>query len=340
MLEGITVLEVGDEPAVRFCGWIFAMNGAAVTRLGQRTPSGRTDKWSDAYLNTHKVVQDSETLSKTGFQEMVAGADVVIGDSNIDWTLYAAVSAVTGTVDAFATDGPYAGWRGTELVYATLGGATGYTFTRDDEPVYGYGDRFQYLAGMYLYQSLCSCLLQADLNGPLEESYTTPRVRVSNFESVVSLLPYLTTQYEYNKVESTKEQSGPRFVSRCTDGFIVSYAGFAWEPIAKTLDRLDLLEDPRFVDNSARFENMATLGIVLDEWASNKTVAEACRAGAQYNVAITDIRSPEAALGDESLSQRGAWCDVEMDGRQGRVPAAPYTVDGGRPHISASEVVA
>lgn len=334
MLEGITVLESGEEPAVRFCGWIFAMNGAAVTRLVRPATSERSDMWSDSYLNTGKRLAYTKSLREENRRELVASADVVIGDPDTNWRLLAGSRAVTGTVDPFAPDGPYAAWHGTELVYATLGGATGYTFTRRGEPIYGYGDRFQYLAGMYLYQSLCSCLLQADLKGPPPGRPVTPRVRVSNFESVVSLLPYLTTQYEYNQVESTKEQSGPRFVSRCIDGFIVSYAGFAWEPIARTLDRLDLLTDPRFVDNGARFAHVDALGHILDEWAINKTVSEACRAGEQYNVAITAIRSPEAVLRDESLTRREAWYELEVEGRRGRVPVLPYTIDGKRPHAA------
>lgn len=341
MLEDRKIIEIGEEPAVRFCGWLFAMNGAVVTRLAQndkKTP--RSDSWSDTYLNTQKTLSDPRSLSKKAYEQLVTDSDIVIADPDIDWTPFSGVRAITGTVDPFAVDGPYANWQGTELIYATLGGATGYTFTRDDLPVYGYGDRFQYLAGMYLYQSLCACLLQADLTGQTTGISASPRVRVSNFESVVSLLPYLTTQYEYNGAESTKEQSGPRFVNQCTDGFVVVYAGSSWAPIARALDRIDLLEDPRFVDNGARFENMVALEKILDEWASTKTVADACRAGEHHNVAITAIRSPEAALDEASLDQRGAWYGFDMNGRRARVPTMPYTVDGRRPHVTEQVSIA
>ena len=334
MLEGLTVIEVGEEPAVRFCGWLFAMNDATVVRLADSDrQSPRSDSWNEHYLNTRKSIVAPESVDATRRAELSADADIVIGDPDIDWAQFDSNRSITGTVDGFGVDGPYAAWQGNELVYATLGGASGYTFTREGTPVYGFGDRYQYLAGMYLYQAVCACVLQADMNRATPEATTVPRVRISNFESVVSLLPYLTTQYEYNGVESTTEQSGPRFVSECEDGFIVVYAGFAWEPIATALDRLDLLDDVRFVENGARFENIAALGEVLDEWAATKTVEQACSAGRERNVAITEVRSPEAALSEESLAHRGAWYDLRVDGKKGRIPAMPYTANDVRPHV-------
>lgn len=334
MLEGLTVIEVGEEPAVRFCGWLFAMNGATVVRLAEPGPgSPHADSWSEHYLNARKSLVLPDAPHAARHAESTSDADVVIGDPDTDWSQFDGNRSVTGTVDGFGVDGPYANWQGNELVYATLGGASGYTFTREGTPVYGYGDRYQYLAGMYLYQAVCACLLQADLNKGGPEAATVPRVRISNFESVVSLLPYLTTQYEYNGVESTTEQSGPRFVSQCKDGFIVVYAGFAWEPIATTLERPDLLTDERFVENGARFDNILALGEVLDEWSATRSVEQACSAGREHNVAITEVRDPEAALREESLSRRGAWYDLAVDSRDGRIPAMPYTADDVRPHI-------
>ena len=329
MLNGVTVTESGNDPATRFCGWLFAMNGATVTRI---VPSGidkGSDRWSEGFLNARKTVIGSENLTGSTWNDLLE-SDVVIADPDFDWNAVGSPT-ITGTVDAFSPDGPYANWRGNELVFTTLAGATGYTLSRDGTPVYGYGDRYQYLAGMYLYQSLCACLLQEAHDRDAAPS--SPRVRVSNFESVVSMLPYLTTQYEYNQNESTAEQSGPRFVSACTDGYVVTYAGFAWLPIATALGRMDLVDDPRFVDNNARFGNVADLGEIIDAWASTMTVEEACRIGQKHNVAVTEVRSPSAALADEALERHGAWLDVPIDGGAGRIPAVPYTVDGLRPHM-------
>lgn len=332
MLEGLNVIESGNEPAVRFCGWLFAMNDASVTRVSDvDEKSSKVDLWSDAFLNSNKTVLDRKSLPDSYLHEATR-ADIVIGDPDTDWAEFDSEISVTGTVDAFGQDGPYANWQGNELVFATLGGASGYTFTRDDIPVYGYGDRYQYAAGMYLYQSLCACLLQADIKREGVSGRIVPRVRVSNFESVVSLLPYLTTQYEYNQTESTREQSGPRFVARCTDGFVVAYGGFEWEPIAKTLDRMDLVDDERFVANSARFENIAAFGDIVDEWTSTRTVEEVSRAGQANNVAISEVRSLDASLLDESLNDRDAWRPIKIGANIGRVPVVPYTVNGIRPH--------
>jgi crotonobetainyl-CoA:carnitine CoA-transferase CaiB-like acyl-CoA transferase len=331
VLSGLRVLEVSKDPAVRFCGWMFASNGAAVTRIERPDPAtDRADRWSDAYLNTGKNVLNA---SDDDLVPLLIDAHIVIADSDFDWVSVGEANIcpppITGTVDAFGHDGPCANWQSSEAVLASLGGASIYTRDRAGTPVYGFGDRYQYLTGVYLYTTLVSCHLAGQR--PAVDATQWPLVRISAFESVVSLLPYLTTQYEYNGSQSVLEQSGPRFICRCSDGFVVIYAGLGWSDLVAVLGDRTLAGDERFVRQARRFEHIEELTAIFDAWCADRTVREAEAAGHQHDVAICAVTEPERVLADPDLDRRDAWAEICIGAAIGRVPKLPYTVNGHRP---------
>jgi crotonobetainyl-CoA:carnitine CoA-transferase CaiB-like acyl-CoA transferase len=326
MLQGTRVVEISNGPALRFCGWLFAANGASVTTLRVDTRElidGSRREFTSAFLDAGKTTFQVAALSEPQAQAQLSQADVVIAEAGIDWSdvpvSRAGTRPITGTIDPFASEGPYSCWEASELILASLGGATQFTTAGNGTPVFGFGNRFQYLAGTYLYCALVSMLISPSVDRE------RPYVRVSAFETVVALLPYLTTQYEYNGSQSTREQSGPRYVCRCKDGWVCVYAGLAWPPIAALLEEKALEHDPRFVGWGRRLENSDALGVVVDEWCAQRTVAEAEAAGLRNDVAITAVRNLEQVLEDHEFDM---WIPVRLNDRDGRVPALAYIADG------------
>ncbi|MGQ2912188.1 CoA transferase [Aeromicrobium sp.] len=302
-LAHVQVLDAGTTPAARYCGWLFVQNGATVVDAGTHGPQVPPE--AVAFLDTGKT------------SSPVDGAyDVVLIDAGSADVADVAAGALTGRVDTFGPDGPRAHWQADELVLAALGGAAGYTRGRDGAPVYGFGLRYQYLAGLYLYLGLTAAL--SDPASP-----TGREISVSELETVASLLPYATTQYAYNGSESILEQSGPRFVVGCTDGWLVVYAGLAWPALVGMLGRDDLANDERFVALDVRFRHVQELGEVFEAWGVGLTVAEALAAATAHDVAATAVRSPAEVLADEELAARGTWHDVDGGGL---APSLPYLV--------------
>lgn len=298
-LSHLRVLDAGTTPATRYCGWIFVQNGATVVDAGSTGPEVTAE--AADFLDTGKYPGPPE-----------GAFDVVLVDEGSDIDLSG--TALVGRIERFGERGPRAQWVCDELVLATLGGAAEYTRSRDGRPVYGFGLRYRYLAGLYLYVGLAAALA---------EPGTTREVAVSEFETVVSLLPYATTQYAYNGSESLLEQSGPRFVVGCRDGWIVVYAGLAWPALVGLLGRADLIDDARFVDLDNRFRNVDALAGLFDTWGARSTVADALRAAAEHDVAATAVRSPAEVLADPDLAARDTWHHVRGGGL---APSLPYLV--------------
>lgn len=304
-LADLTVLEIGRTPAAMYCGRLMAQLGATVI-----CPDPAVHPQVPAHV--HKYLRHGkQSLASAGaLQECLRGrrADILIGDADSDFAGYAELAqptAARGIVDAFGPSGPWAHWKGSELVFSSIGGAAGYTLSEDGVPVYGIGHRYQYLTGMYLYTALMALLHRCDGEPTLPASER--EVRVSTYEAVVSLMPYLPVQYFYNGSNRVDNHTGPRFVVRCQDGWLMAYLGPVWRAAAGLLERADLLDDPRFQSTAAQFENVAALAGLVREWGADKTVAKAMAAARKWDIAVTEILSVPTVLAQTGDGHCGEW---------------------------------
>jgi crotonobetainyl-CoA:carnitine CoA-transferase CaiB-like acyl-CoA transferase len=321
MLAGLRVLEYGDDAAVRFCGWMLARNGASVTRNG-----GSGDSPEDTFLGAGKSI-DSDAVLRTW--------DIILCHCSNSGAARGIATGVLGVVDDYAPEGPYRDWHGVPITQVSHGGAAQYTRSSLGEPVYGFGHIFEYLAGLYLFASIVAAHSSRIPAGRV----TSTEVRVSKFETIVSSLPYLTTQVEYNGSTSVFGQSGPRFVSVCRDGWVVVYAGGAWANVAALLGEVGLLTDPRFGELSARFAHVTDLRRIVAGWTATRTVAEACQAGMTCSVAIAPVRSVREVLKDAELRSSGFLSSLP-DADELLGPNLPYVVQATGPIVCATSVAA
>lgn len=311
LLDGLVVVEHSNAPAARFCGWLFAQNGATVYA---DEPAG--DPAIDAFLDARK---------RRGTPDR--HPDVVIADEHYAWDRLAA-STIGGTIVEPGTGTP-AGSAPSEAVLAAASGAAGFTLELDGRPVVVGGHRYQYLAGAYLYAGL-TALLAADNSRPAAApDVPAPDVTVDLLQAVVATLPYPTTQYEYNGSTDTQQQSGPRFVLPCRDGWVAVYAGSRWPGLAALLDEhLDDTDRVRFESVNERFRDLVGYNAIVAAWAAGRTVAAAVADGVSHSVAVAAVRTLDEVLDDPDLNAEGAWEQVESSsGTRVRVPTLAYRVD-------------
>lgn len=338
-LGGLRVLEVADSKAAAYCGMLFAQGGANVSRVTidrpEKTASSLWTEVRSAYLNNAK----SEVAVKDGdVQHLIALAmesDVIIGGADFPWDEMAGMVhslPVSVEITPFGHGGPHDDWLGNELVLASRGGATEYTVDEQGTPVYGHGRRFQYLAGNYAFVASLAILY----GGSRTSTTAAPRIEVSVLETVVSMLGYSTTQYSYNGTSGITGQAGPRFTLRCRDGYIVLGANGNWPPIAAMIGRQDLTDDPRFVTQGQRYANAGELGKMVEAWAAQSTIADAVKQAESLSVPLVALATGEDLLTDQHLADRDAWEVIDVPGLgTGKVPRAPYIIDGHRMGRSA-----
>ncbi|TCP47832.1 crotonobetainyl-CoA:carnitine CoA-transferase CaiB-like acyl-CoA transferase [Tamaricihabitans halophyticus] len=319
-LGDVQVVECGDEPALRYCGRLFQKFGATVSILaGQRRSTGVPA--TEAYLDDGKERASRDDLA-------ASGPVVLLGDHTTDWARSPSHYSLRGEVLPFGPDpGVRANWSVNELVLACLGGATDFTTSPDGQPLYGFGHRFQFLAGMYLYFGL-TMRLAANQRAVSD----APDVTVSLLETVASMLPCHTTQWEYNGNTDPIGQTGSRHVLACVDGWVAIYAGGPWRHVADFLGEYRPTDETRYVANGSRVQNSRLLQGYLERRVRVLTVAEAMDLGHQTNVAVAEIPETATVLADAEFAARDLWECVELpDGRRGRAPRPGFLIDGRRP---------
>jgi formyl-CoA transferase len=78
-----------------------------------------------------------------------------------------------------------------------------------------------------------------------------------------------------------------------------------WEALCKVMDRLDLLEDPRFATGTGRQEHEGVLNAEVAEWCLTKTKHEAMTLLAEAGIAASAVMDTQDVFHDPHLQARG-----------------------------------
>jgi crotonobetainyl-CoA:carnitine CoA-transferase CaiB-like acyl-CoA transferase len=252
-LEGVAVVDASGGVAGQFAGRVLAEHGARVVLVeppggsATRHPRSAEDRYLFRHLNSGKqslVLDRATPQGQAAFDAMVAGADVLLTDSKEDlspWT-QRHPRLVACTIRDFAPQGPYAGWRGSEMIHQALSGLMHATGRAEREPLYGFGHRAYYSAGAAAVSAIVGALLARMRNGrgqPLD-------IRVH--ETAMAMSQNIVAQYSYNgTVQARGPYPGACDIFRCSDGWASMYCrGDRWPAFCAALGEPDLPKDPRF----------------------------------------------------------------------------------------------
>ena len=358
-LDGIRVLELAQGIQGPFAGKLFADLGADVIkaepprgdvarRLGP-FPDDELDPEQSAlflHLNTNKrgvTLDPSMPEGRDLVLRLATGVDLVI-ESEPPGTLenwgvgFEALRSanpriVLTSVTPFGLSGPYAGYKGEEIVYYAMGGPMSSTGLIEREPVKLGGDIISYQCGNLAATASLAAVLTADSGGE------AIHVDVSNLEtqegSIDRRLAFLTG-YAYNggvpKREGTQRITpAPMGIYPCADGYVQVITIPAWVPRMlatlqdETLDELyggpGWMFDPDVPDAT---------DAVLYPWLLERTRDEAMREAEANAWPVTAVHSPADVVDDEHFVGRGFFVDVDHPAA-GRIrqPGPPFRMDDG-----------
>lgn len=271
-LHRLRVFDLSESVAGQYCSRLLSDHGADVTlveppggsalrRVGpfdQGTGSGESLLFFHLNLGKSSITLDPATPSGLGILLALAReADVVLVGPGIDREQLYAINprCVVALVSGFGEDGPYRGWKGTEMIYQALSGMMNHNGVQDREPLYGCGQRASYAAGVATYITVMTALLARERIGRGQE------VAVDVAETGASMCYPFVTQYIYNKsLEPRGDRRQPLGQVECRDGWVCFWIhNHRWEAACKALDAAELLADPRFAHPRDRQDNWMAL---------------------------------------------------------------------------------
>ncbi|HLY80694.1 MAG TPA: CoA transferase, partial [Caulobacteraceae bacterium] len=172
-------------------------------------------------------------------------------------------------VSDFGEHGPYADWRGGEIVQQALSGVMFTTGDQAREPLYGVGRRTAYACGATAYISCLAALIWRDRTG---ESQAVEAVTA---EAAAAMGQNLVTQYAYSRSYASRRQyPGMLAQLMCRDGWLVLFALRGWPAICRIFGSPELAEDPRFGGPAALRRNWSDAVARLREKARDRGVEE------------------------------------------------------------------
>ncbi len=207
----LLVVEVAGSAAGSYCGKLFGDYGAEVVLVGE----GPGGPGAEFYRRSKHAADEVPAL---------AAADVVIHSSATDPPGGEAVAPGPGQVvvriSPFAAEGPYAGWRSTDLVDAAIAGHLRLSGDPDREPLQAVPDIGHHAAGVMGFIGAVAGLIARVRTG------IGQIVEVSHQETLAALHQFTLCRYTHNG--AILNRHGNRYAGpgspigayRCADGWI------------------------------------------------------------------------------------------------------------------------
>ena len=358
-LRGLRVLELGHYVAAPFAARVLADLGADVIKIeppgtGDAVRSwglqkdGRSVFWSVLGRNKRSVTLNlREAAARAIVLELVRHCEVVIENYRPGqlekWGLgpdalnAARPGIVVVRISGYGQTGPHAARAGFGVIGEAKGGIrylTGYPKEVSDLPPVRAGVSFgDSVSGLYGAIGALAAVLD-------QRATRTTRARVLDValgESVLSLLD--GTLPEYGISGHVREPMGagtplaaPTSAYRCADQSWVLIAANSdplWRALAEVMGQPALADDPRFIDNQRRVQNVAALDRLIGEWTGARSSGEVLERVEAANIPASKIYSIADVAADPQFLARHMVAEVDDPGL-GRVlhPGAVPVVEG------------
>jgi crotonobetainyl-CoA:carnitine CoA-transferase CaiB-like acyl-CoA transferase len=347
-LDDLRVLEIGDASG-EYAGRLLAGMGADVVRLEpiDGAPSRRIGPFAgDAphpdrslhfwHYNVGKraaAVDLTCADGRTLLDRLCRRFDVVIvagtaADVDALGVLDAAPGRIVATITPFGLDGPWRDRPATDLTLMALGGTMAVSGYGPDEPPLTCGGWQAYqTACVYAVHGIMAAVLARDVDG------LGQHVEVSVHEAASSITEWHVLQYQCTGQVSRRGILGLQFPA--ADGAWVStivpefFGAHVLPRLTELLaaDGLDgPLRDPALVEPANRPRLQQAIASALEAYCARHTADECYRAGQRQGLPWAPIRSPDEALDDAHLHDRGFWVPVPHDdlGRDLLHAGAPF----------------
>jgi formyl-CoA transferase len=219
------------------------------------------------------------------FTRLVGWADVVVENMRpevkyrlrVDYETVRSLkpSIVYGSISGFGQTGPYAERGGVDQIAQGLGGLMSVTGLPGQGPLRVGVPISDLAAGLYLAIGILAALHERDRSGQGQW------VQTSLLEAMIAMLDFQAARWtidgEVPPQEGNHHPTGvPMGCFRTADGYvnIAGSGGRLWDRFCQTIEKPELLNDPRFVGPADRSANREELRGIIQERLSQRTTTE------------------------------------------------------------------
>jgi crotonobetainyl-CoA:carnitine CoA-transferase CaiB-like acyl-CoA transferase len=335
-LARLKVLDVSQVMAGPFCCMLLGDMGADVIKV---EPPGSGDQTRRAMgfrlkgadsggflaLNRNKRSIEVDLKNEAGrdvFYELVRSADILVENYRpgvtarlkIDYPTLKAINPrlIYASISGFGQTGPWAQRPGFDLIAQAMSGimsGTGYPGlppVKNSIPIADLG------SGLLALYGILSAVVGREQSG--EGQF----IDASLFETAISLSIWETAEYwgtgrVPGPIGSANRMSAPYQAVRAADGYLVIGAANQklWISLCEVISRQELIEDPRFLDNTARLRNREALIEEIEKSFAARSSEDWAEALLAAGVPAAPIYDYEQALQSEQASARDMVMEID-----------------------------
>jgi CoA:oxalate CoA-transferase len=339
-LDDITVLDFGQVIAMPYCTMLLADLGARVIKVESREQGQerlslgikRVRNGVEERVPVHQYRErnkQSITLNLKDpkgvelIKELVKRADVVaenfsVGTMDRLGLGYETLKRINpriiyASVTAFGQDGPYAHWRGYDILAQAISGYMSVTGFPDSPPTRSGQSISDYYAGMLCAFSIVSALHYRGRTGKGQ------RIDMALLDSLVTALDNLGERYTVGGEILTRKGNisfagSSSGVYSTTDGHVAIAAGssnLVWRRFCQIIGKPELADDPKFANTAARRTYQAETAAIIQGWTSARTKAEVVSTLAEGGVPAAPVNNVAEMVADPQIQAREMFVEVE-----------------------------
>ena len=335
-LQGITVVEIGGGAAAGYCGRLLADAGATVhvaARSEDQRRAGivRSDHPAEhayaAYLAAGKLIVPAD-LQPPDLAALCRDADLVlVGEAAAFDARAVRPRVATVALSWFGTNGPYAGWQGSDLTVQALLGTPHMAGTIDGPPLH-HGDRqATTIAGVTAFIASCAALLAP-------ASARTRRYDISIFEANVVLAEMHMHFFQRDGVPMKRwglnrfAPNSPVGIYPCRGGWvgITVSTPDQWRALCAALDLREQAADTGLATRELRFARIDEVEAVLCRALAHRTAEEWAAVGRQHRLPLVVVPDAEGILRHPIFGDRQALATLPHGPATLQVPRSPLTL--------------
>ena len=345
-LEGVRVIEAANGIAGSFCAKLLADYGADVIKVerpGSDDSGAGVGHVGDAsqieeralalHLDTNKrgVTLDLEdSAGAEMFADLVRESQVLIesyrpGRMDSLGLGYSALQPirpdlVMTSITPFGQTGPHKDYEFTELTMFAAGGAMYREAIPGREPVKYGGNAAQYFAGTAAAVATMAASIQSYLHGQGQWIDISIQEAMGGHPHQMGRRALFAYSGELDPRGDphtpSAEGGGEHYVAgtfRCVDGYITfrPLGPRMWPYFARMIDRLDLLDDPRYSSPDDRRERHDELEVIFQGWLDTRTREQAFAKGQEVGLPCAPVLTIDEVMVNEHLLARDYFEEVQ-----------------------------
>ena len=343
LLQGLSVLELGESISAPYCAKLLADMGAEVVKIERPGTGDQAREYGPflndqphpersglfLYLNSNKQGVTLNLETPTG-KEILAGllaqSDIFVHNLHpldmdrlgIGWEAlrHHNQQMVMASITPFGLTGPYRNWKAYDINLAAAGGICEGLGSEDREPLTFGTPEVGYFAGTAAASSIVIALLaQTDDHGGLAGQH----IDIAEVESMAGIYngpEALMAVYQWRVTRRTGHHAldfpYPNCILRCKDGYIFVGApeGRQWRRLLEVMGNPQWAQEPRFRNRTVMNNEFADeVDGYLEEWLLNHTKGELLEIALENRLPLAPVRGFDEVRGDPSLASQFVTID-------------------------------